>query len=602
MSRPKASYRILSLLRGALVLLILLGVSPGGSLGVSPAWAEVELKWSGRFQTDLRLRTNDISVGRWHERMLAEPGIARNDNAFRLRLVAEADRFTGVAELEFAYYGYAVDLGTFDQLWRQDVVDGFRIRANAAYIEVRDFLFEGLDLRIGQQVIAWGVGDQFNPTNVINALNLEDPLAFGEQLANVMLRADYSPDGNFILSAVMVPIFRPALLPRTAGLGTVLTQRLPFIDSSVRHRVHVEDWFSRRSGFDTVLEELHVVTPERSIENMQWALRIARTVGSHDLALLGYSGRFDMPAPFLNYARIDATPLCNPTAPEECIKGRILTDTALYYPRFWMLGFNASGEVFNPMQLIFKGAKSLGYRFELGVFFPQKVSQALLQGTLDFGGALPTQPSGEYSYDHGRPLVADNTPFAKWVLGLDYTFSEHVYVNMMWVHGFPDEVGAGDFFHEGWSVRDGGFDDSRAINVGQCAQRVLLRNAGGIEQDFSQCAYEILKPRLGDYLVVGTDFKFLNQKALLRLFFIVDLIGVYEERYSGEVQERMREHHHLFTEKGFSAVIFPELTYNFGSGLELSAGAIVKLGKEYSKFGDPAAGGHQIFTRARFSY
>jgi hypothetical protein len=49
-------------------------------------------------------------------------------------------------------------------------------------------------------------------------------------------------------------------------------------------------------------------------------------------------------------------------------------------------------------------------------------------------------------------------------------------------------------------------------------------------------------------------------------------------------------------------VIFPEFTYNFGHGFELSAGALVKLGKTQTKFGDPAAGGSEIWTRARFSY
>ena len=33
----------------------------------------------------------------------------------------------------------------------------------------------GLDLKVGHQVVQWGVGDQFNPTNTLNAENLEDP-------------------------------------------------------------------------------------------------------------------------------------------------------------------------------------------------------------------------------------------------------------------------------------------------------------------------------------------------------------------------------------------------------------------------------------------
>ena len=64
----------------------------------------------------------------------------------------------------------------------------------------------------------------------------------------------------------------------------------------------------------------------------------------------------------------------------------------------------------------------------------------------------------------------------------------------------------------------------------------------------------------------------------------------------------MQEHRSLFTSDGFSAVIYPEINYNFGRGLELGAGALLMLGKDHTKFGDPATGGNQIFTRARWQF
>jgi hypothetical protein len=60
--------------------------------------------------------------------------------------------------------------------------------------------------------------------------------------------------------------------------------------------------------------------------------------------------------------------------------------------------------------------------------------------------------------------------------------------------------------------------------------------------------------------------------------------------------------HSLFSSEGFSASIYPELDYNFGNGLELGAGALLLLGGSWTKFGDPAAGGSLVFTRARFSF
>ena len=102
---------------------------------------------------------------------------------------------------------------------------------------------------------------------------------------------------------------------------------------------------------------------------------------------------------------------------------------------------------------------------------------------------------------------------------------------------------------------------------------------------------EILRPRLGDYLVLGVDIRFLSEKALLRLFTIWDLSGVWEDRWDDKAKKRQRTHHGLFSAKGFSAVIYPEFVYNFGNGLEMAAGALFMLGQEHTKFGDPATGG-----------
>ena len=38
------------------------------------------------------------------------------------------------------------------------------------------------------QVVQWGTADMFNPTNNLNAPDLEDPLMFGESVANEMVR------------------------------------------------------------------------------------------------------------------------------------------------------------------------------------------------------------------------------------------------------------------------------------------------------------------------------------------------------------------------------------------------------------------------------
>ena len=176
-------------------------------------------------------------------------------------------------------------------------------------------------------------------------------------------------------------------------------------------------------------------------------------------------------------------------------------------------------------------------------------------------------------------------------MGLDYSFGKWVYANVQWVHGLPNEYGAGDWISEGYTVRKGGVTaDSGQIT--QCA----------FAQDGEQCAYEILKPRIGDYLVAGLDFRFADQKALLRLFAVLDLAGVDVTHWDEDAGARVSTHHSMFTEKGFGAILYPELSYTFSSGVELAGGALAQLGKPYGVFGDPAAGGSLAWARVRVRF
>lgn len=589
-----------------LVQLIAATVIVCGLAASRTAHAQIELRWSGRIQTDIRFRVNDISVGPWYAHKPAKPGVARNDNLFKLRVVATAGRFAGVAEIDFVWYGFALDLEGFKDLYRREIVDAYRLEARAAYVEATDLIVRGLDVRIGQQTITWGVGDQFNPTNVINANDLEDPLLFGDQLGNVMVRADYTPTESWTVSGVMVPIFKPALLPRTAPLGLALIERLPFNPAPLRHRVHTEQALLESGTllkrYPTVVDRAQVVTPDFGLDNIQWAARVRTLLADQDVALSYYYGRFDIPQPFINITRLQKGRRCRPGAPDDCIDGLLQTAVGLYFPRMHMVALNVEGQLPNPLALLWDGAHALGYRIELGVFFPQAASIALLQRALPFEGAAPPQPAGEYDYQlpgGGRPQVIESTPFAKWVVGLDYTFDRHFYLNAQWVHGFPDEFGAGGLFSDGEVVRAGGLDE--AADKSYCARQVLAQNLGS-RGDFSRCAREILRSRIGDYLVLGLDTRFFDTRLLARLFFILDLIGYAEERWDPDAQRRVRRHLSAFSADGFSAVVFPEITYNFGHGLELSTGALLKFGKTYTKFGDPAAGGHVLWTRARYTY
>src|SRR5262249_37843895 len=161
-----------------------------------------------------------------------------------------------------------------------------------------------------------------------------------------------------------------------------------------------------------------------------------------------------------------------------------------------------------------------------------------------------------------------------------------------------DEYGAGDFIHEGWAVRQSGVT-SKPTDPKSDVDTLL---DCALPKDGTKCAREILRPRIADYVVLGFDFKFLNNALLLRLFNILDVSGYVEDKWDDKQKKRVRTSFSPFSDQGFSMVVYPEANYNFGNGLELAAGALIQLGKDYTKFGDPAAGGSTIFTRGRFSF
>ena len=105
----------------------------------------------------------------------------------------------------------------FGDLQNYNAVAPFTFEPQQLFVKGRDLFFKGFDLTVGNQIILWGVGDQFNPTNNLNANDLRDPLLFGKQQPNFMVKADYWARENLSFSAVLVPVFKPALLPASSG-------------------------------------------------------------------------------------------------------------------------------------------------------------------------------------------------------------------------------------------------------------------------------------------------------------------------------------------------------------------------------------------------
>jgi len=557
---------------------------------------EPTISWAGKIQSDIRFRVATESVGSYYDRLSVPAGVARNENVLGLKFQAGLGDVKGVADIDLVLLGYPDKIAGISGLAHRDQVDPYRFDIHSLFVEVKNLGIDGLDLRVGQQLVMWGVGDQFNPTNNLNADDVEDPLRFGDQLGNVMVKLDYWITEDWSASGVLVPIFKPALLPRSAQLGLASVDRLPFVSPEFRYRVHAEQaaMGGPTMGYPTTVAATNIETPEVNFENMQFAFRIAGSIGEHDIALSYYNGRTDFPVPKNNHTRKNETPFCNPENPAQCTKGLLETETTLHYPRMHVYGINLAGEV-AWLEAISDVFKPIGYRMEWALVVPERATMSITNDPFSINNI---NVPAVYDYDGDgypggpEPAVVDDVAFAKWVFGLDYTFNEYLYTNIQWVHGFVDEYGAGDYFHDGKQVAHGGVTSDDTTTIMRCL----------IPLNGTECAREMTRPRLADYLVIGFDFKFLEERALARILTILYLNGVWEDYWDSAQQKRVREYHNMFTDEGFSAVVYAEFNYNFGNGLELGFGGLVMLGNEYSKFGHPANGGSLVWTRGRYSF
>jgi hypothetical protein len=430
----------------------------------------VDIKFGGSISSDIRFRLNGSEVVPADQLApypsqyrLLKNGFSRNENVIKTQLtLGVASKVKAVADVEFYWYGYS-DLRDINMTTLRESNDPYRIDSYAAYVDVYNVL-PHLDLRIGRQVVTWGVADKFSPTNNLNSLDLSDPLLFGRALANQMVRLDWNPWRDLVLTAVWVPIFRPAQLPRTAPLAVNDPDRPPPVqEAAIRDSLGL-----LQQANPPTQVNVYAMQPDPSIQNSQFGLRLGGRLLNQDVSVSYYHGRFGIPSPAFTVNKPGG-----------------VVDVSVMWPRMDVVGADIAGSI--------EKLRGLGYWAEAAVFFPQEVTYGLYNGS--FGGfdALtfnqsPTDPNA-YSLQIGgtegkRPTVVPSTPFVKSTIGFDLTINKYLYTNVQWVHGFIDEFGAG-----------------RAIRPGVRVGAPPRTESG-----------------LGDYLVLGLDLKLLQEVLLIRVF------------------------------------------------------------------------------------
>ncbi|MFO0653511.1 MAG: DUF1302 family protein [Polyangia bacterium] len=534
-------------------------------LSVQPARADVDLKFSGSISSDMRFRIQGQdralptpTPSQW---TLLKNGFSRNENRIRAQLgVKLGQKVRGVADAELMLYGFS-DLRDIDSATLRDRVDPYYLEVHAAYIDVYNLFGDVIprfDLRLGRQTVPWGAADKFNPISNLNTLDLSDPLLFGRALGNNMVRADWNPVGDLQFTAVLVPIFRPAQLPRTAPFALLDPLRpAPVLDQGVRTALDNERavYVPVRDPVTGVLlpagrtltVQADVLAPEVSAANMQFGGRMAWKLLGQDMGLSYYHGRFGIPVP--------AWSVSTGTLDNN------VTLTQLVYPRVDVAGLEMAGSI--------ERLGGMGYWIEAAVNFPGEVEMGLYDAITSPNAPRAMEylpgPDGRYYRNTlpvgargARPLVIDKTPFPKATVGADYAFGGHVYVNIQYVHGFIDEFGQ--------PVASPGHAKTRSMSV---PSRGSNRESATM------------------WSLVST--KLLNERLLMRLFGVLKLPSI-------DLQSK------LWDDWAPTGVLFPQIIWNVFDGTELMVGSFVMLGDRSTKFGDPAAGATEVFVRGKVSF
>lgn len=289
------------------------------------------------------------------------------------------------AETKLSYQGVS-NIETSSDLSLRERISPWTIDIQEAYVDLYGLVHENIDVRIGKQRIAWGTADKLNPTDNLNPDDLEDIWDFGNHMGSLAAKASFYW-GDIKFSAVYLPSFTPALLP-SGEWSHILSQEVTL-----------------PAGLTAATVTDRIVLPSENVrESSSAGLKVERLLLGYDLSLSYVYGRDDLPIT----RQITLIPTTTP--------GMVDIEMELMFPRMHIFGFDLAGALWD-----------IGIWGEMAVFIPEEV-------------VLVTDLSG-LGMGTQEMIVLDDEPYVKYVVGTDYTFTNGIYLNAQYVHGFMHERG-----------------------------------------------------------------------------------------------------------------------------------------------------------------
>ncbi len=305
----------------------------------------------------------------------------RNETRLALKLDARSTKTFFHAESRLRYFAYP-EVSNSAQLRDTDWIQPWRHELYEAYADVYGFLLDNVDLRVGKQRIAWGTADKMNVVDNLNPDDFEDILDFTEKIPTLGLRMDYYP-GEFTVTGVIIPVFTPA---RSLSSSWEVTPAFPL---------------PQGLALRTLDDNVHL--PEnRPRDAANLGIRIQKPFLNYDWSLSYVYSRDEWALP----TRAEILPVDT--------LGTTDVHLTLEYPRQHIIGADMAGTI-----------GDVGVWAEGAMFFPEEEIYTHV-----------ISPSGTQSQ-----LALDDEPYFKFVVGGDYTFTNGLYVNAQYMHGFFTDRG-----------------------------------------------------------------------------------------------------------------------------------------------------------------
>lgn len=382
-----------------------------------------KVSFSGYLQSDLRYIIEDNRGSKPNDGYYFE--MNRNDLDLKLKIRPDENVHVYL-DSRFRFYGFS-KFERLSDLSSRDALDPYSFQLNEAYLAVKGFIWDKMDLKIGRMIQNWGSADMFNPTDNLSARDFSDPLDYFSKVPNQMIEIDMYPADWLSISLVWVPFFRPSLLPPSSSLGFMpeydkngcfVSAPAPPLDKGDAQKLKNMFASLNPCSLSFLMPEVKPILPENNLENSQAATRIKFRLGAFDLGLSYYYGRFSFPVAYTAVAEV-LSPSSQPNLDPN--KTYVKYTAEVMYPRMHVTGLDFSYSA----EWLF----DVGMVGEIAVIFPEKVIFGL-------NGIVGGKKISDLTMSS---VNVPSTPFVKATFGLDYTFTRWLYANAMYVRGFFDE-------------------------------------------------------------------------------------------------------------------------------------------------------------------